>query len=74
MNLLSRVSYLKIQLLSTRVEIRSTMNVLGLCSDKRAEEKNRKDVFKVIELVDNLNMKDKRRLIKYAKKHPVERD
>lgn len=71
MNLLSKISYYKIQFLSTRIEIRSTLNVLGLCSDDRAERKNKEDVFKVMELTQNLNGKDVMKLIKYSKKHPV---
>ena len=66
MNILSRISYLKLHMISTRIELRSTLNVLGIVSDKKAEEKNKEDVFKVIDLSKNLNKKDRRRLSKYA--------
>lgn len=66
MNILSRISYLKLHMISTRIELRSTLNVLGIVSDKKAEEKNKEDVFKVIDLSRNLNKKDRRRLSKYA--------
>lgn len=68
MKMLSKVSYLKIHLLSTRVEVRSTLNVLGLCSDERAERKNREDFVNVMMLTTNLNLKDKKKLENYAKK------
>lgn len=66
MNILSRISYLKLHMISTRIELRSTLNVLGIVSDQKAEEKNKEDVFKVIDLSRNLNKKDRRRLSKYA--------
>ena len=66
MNILSRISYLKLHMISTRIELRSTLNVLGIVSDKKAEEKNKEDVFKVIDLSRNLNKKDRKRLNKYA--------
>ena len=66
MNILSRISYLKLHMISTRIELRSTLNVLGIVRDKKAEEKNKEDVFKVIDLSRNLNKKDRRRLSKYA--------
>lgn len=68
MNILSRISYLKLHMISTRIELRSTLNVLGIVSDKKAEDKNKEDVFKVIDLSRNLNKKDRRRLNKYAYK------
>ena len=68
MNILSRVSYLKLHMISTRIELRSTLNVLGIVSDQKAEKKNKEDVFKVIDLLRNLNKKDRRRLSKYAYK------
>lgn len=68
MNILSRISYLKICTISTRIELRSTLNVLGIISDQKAEEKNKKDVFKVMDLVGNLNNKDITKLIKYSHK------
>lgn len=68
MNILSRVSYLKLHMISTRIELRSTLNVLGIVSDQKAEEKNKEDVFKVIDLSRNLNKKDQKRLSKYAYK------
>ena len=68
MNILSMVSYLKLHMISTRIELRSTLNVLGIVSDQKAEEKNKEDVFKVIDLLRNLNKKDRRRLSKYAYK------
>ena len=66
MNILSRISYWKLYMISTRIELRSTLNVLGIVSDQKAEEKNKEDVFKVIDLSRNLNKKDRRRLRKYA--------
>ena len=66
MNILSRISYLKLYMISTRIELRSTLNVLGIVSDQKAEKKNKEDVFKVIDLSRNLNKKDRRRLSKYA--------
>ena len=66
MNILSRISYLKLHMISTRIELRSTLNVLGIVSDQKAEEKNKEDVFKVINLSRNLNKKDRKRLSKYA--------
>ena len=66
MNILSRISYLKLHIISTRIELRSTLNVLGIVSDQKAEEKNKEDVFKVIDLSRNLNKKDRKRLSKYA--------
>ena len=68
MSILSKVSYLKLHMISTRIELRSTLNVLGIVSDKKAEEKNKEDVFKVIDLSRNLNKKDQKRLSKYAYK------
>lgn len=68
MNILSRISYLKLHMISTRIELRSTLNVLGIVSDQKAEEKNKEDVFKVIDLSRNLNKKDQKRLSKYAYK------
>ena len=68
MNILSRISYLKLHMISTRIELRSTLNVLGIVSDKKAEDKNKEDVFKAIDLSRNLNKKDRRRLNKYAYK------
>ena len=66
MNILSRISYLKLHMISTRIELRSTLNVLGIVSDQKAEKKNKEDVFKVIDLSKNLNKKDRKRLNKYA--------
>ena len=66
MNILSRISYWKLHMISTRIELRSTLNVLGIVSDQKADEKNKEDVFKVIDLSRNLNKKDRRRLSKYA--------
>ena len=66
MNILSRISYLKLHMISTRIELRSTLNVLGIVSDQKAEKKNKEDVFKVIDLSRNLNKKDRKRLRKYA--------
>lgn len=68
MNVLSKISYMKIHLIGTRVELRSVLNVLGLISDQKAEENNREDVFKVIDLTNNLNNKDRVRLNKYSSK------
>lgn len=68
MNILSRISYLKLHMISTRIELRSTLNVLGIVSDQKAEKKNKEDVFKVIDLSRNLNKKDRKRLNKYAYK------
>lgn len=68
MSILSRISYLKLHMISTRIELRSTLNVLGIVSDQKAEEKNKEDVFKVIDLSRNLNKKDRKRLNKYAYK------
>ena len=65
MSILSKVSYWKLHMISTRIELRSTLNVLGIVSDQKAEKKN-KDVFKVIDLSRNLNKKDQKRLSKYA--------
>lgn len=42
MNLLSKVSFLKIHCLATKIKIVSTLNVLGIISDKKAEEMNKK--------------------------------
>ena len=66
MSILSKVSYWKMQMISTRIELRSTLNVLGIVSDQKAEKKNKEDVFKVIDLSRNLNKKDQKRLSKYA--------
>ena len=66
MSILSMVSYWKLHMISTRIELRSTLNVLGIVSDQKAEEKNKEDVFKVIDLSRNLNKKDRKRLSKYA--------
>ena len=68
MNILSRISYWKMHMISTRIELRSTLNVLGIVSDQKAEKKNKEDVFKVIDLSRNLNKKDRKRLNKYAYK------
>lgn len=68
MTLLSRVSYVKMHLISTRVEIRSTLNILGLINDKKAEQENKKDFFRVMELTKNLNAKDRKRLRKSGMK------
>ena len=68
MNILSRISYWKLHMISTRIELRSTLNVLGIVSDQKADEKNKEDVFKVIDLSRNLNKKDRKRLNKYAYK------
>ena len=65
MSILSKVSYWKLHMISTRIELRSTLNVLGIVSDQKAE-KNKEDVFKVIDLSRNLNKKDRKRLSKYA--------
>lgn len=59
MNILSKVSYWKLHMISTRIELRSTLNVLGIIG-------NKKDVFKVIDLSRNLNKKDRKRLDKYV--------
>ena len=66
MSILSKVSYWKMHMVSTRIELRSTLNVLGIVSDQKAEEKNKEDLFKVIDLSRNLNKKDQKRLSKYA--------
>ena len=66
MGILSKVSYWKLHMISTRIELRSTLNVLGIVSDQKAEKKNKEDVFKVIDLSRNLNKKDRKRLSKYA--------
>lgn len=66
MNILSKVSYWKLHMISTRIELRSTLNVLGILSDQKTEKKNREDVFKVIDLSRNLNKKDQKRLDKYV--------
>lgn len=66
MNILSKVSYWKLHMISTRIELRSTLNVLGILSDQKTEKKNKKDVFKVIDLSRNLNKKDRKRLDKYV--------
>ena len=66
MGILSKVSYWKMHMISTRIELRSTLNVLGIVSDQKAEKKNKEDVFKVIDLSRNLNKKDRKRLSKYA--------
>ena len=66
MSILSKLSYWKMQMISTRIELRSTLNVLGIISDQKAEKKNKEDVFKVIDLSRNLNKKDRKRLNKYA--------
>lgn len=68
MNILSRISYWKLHMISTRIELRSTLNVLGIVSDQKAEEKNKEDVFKVIDLLRNLNKRDRKRLNKCAYK------
>ena len=66
MSILSKVSYWKMYMISTRIELRSTLNILGIVSDQKAEKKNKEDVFKVIDLSRNLNKKDRKRLSKYA--------
>lgn len=66
MGILSKVSYWKLHMISTRIELRSTLNVLGIVSDEKTEKKNKEDVFKVIDLSRNLNKKDQKRLSKYA--------
>lgn len=68
MSILSKISYLKLHMISTRIELRSTLNVLGIVSDQKAEEKNKEDVFKVIDLLRNLNKRDRKRVIRYAYK------
>lgn len=68
MSILSKVSYWKMHMISTRIELRSTLNVLGIVSDQKTEEKNKEDVFKIIDLSRNLNKKDQKRLNKYAYK------
>ena len=68
MSILSKVSYWKMHMISTRIELRSTLNILGILSDQKAEEKNKEDVFKVIDLSRNLYKKDQKRLNKYAYK------
>lgn len=68
MNILSKISYWKLHMISTRIELRSTLNVLGIISDQKTERKNKEDVFKVIDLSRNLNKKDRKRLNKYAYK------
>lgn len=69
MNILSKTSYLKLHYLATIIEIRSTLNVLGLCSGRRCVEKNRDNVMEIFRLVDNLNVKDMDRLKRYSLKH-----
>lgn len=71
MNLLSRVSYWKIKYLATKIEIRSTLNVLGLCSNKKAATKNAKEFFEVVRLIKNLNPMEQEKLSDYCKKHPI---
>ena len=66
MSILSKVSYWKMHMILTRIKLRSTLNVLGIVSDQKAEKKNKEDVFKVIDLSRNLNKKDRKRLSKYA--------
>lgn len=66
--MLSRISYMKLQFLATRIELRSAFNVLGLVSDLRAEEKNKKDMLAVTRLVCNLDAKDRKRLNRQASK------
>lgn len=66
MSILSKISYWKLHMILTRIELRSTLNVLGIISDQKAEEKNKEDVFKVIDLSRNLNKKDRKRLSRYA--------
>lgn len=66
MSILSKISYWKLHMISTRIELRSTLNVLGVVSDQKAEEKNKEDVFKVIDLLRNLNKRDRKRVIRYA--------
>ena len=66
MRILSKVSYWKMHMILTRIKLRSTLNILGIVSDQKAEEKNKEDVFKVIDLSRNLNKKDRKRLSKYA--------
>ena len=66
MSILSKISYLKLHMISTRIELRSTLNILGIVSDQKAEEKNKEDVFKVIDLLRNLNKRDRKRVIRYA--------
>lgn len=66
MSILSKISYWKLHMISTRIELRSALNVLGIVSDQKAEEKNKEDVFKVIDLSRNLNKKDQKRLSRYA--------
>lgn len=70
MGLLSRVSYLKIQWLSTKIEIRCCLNVIGLCSNKRTERKNREDFIMIVMLYANLNDEDEKKLEKYLERHP----
>lgn len=68
MNILSRVSYVKMHLISTRIELRSTLNILGLVNDEKAEQENKKDLFEVIDLIKNLDAKDRKRLKKCGTK------
>lgn len=71
MNLLSKVSYWKIQWLGTKIEIRSTLNTLGLCNNYIAEKKNKMEFFEICRLTKNLNSKERKRMYKYVRKHPV---
>lgn len=68
MSILSRVSYAKMNLLAARVELRSTLNVLGLVSDQNAEEKNKNDCVNIVMLMSNLDPKDRERLKKAGMK------
>ncbi len=69
MGLLSRISYLKIKFLATRIEVRNTFYALELCSDKYVEERDKEDFVHILELMRNLNVKDKKKIDKYVEKH-----
>ena len=48
MKMLFKMSYLKINFLLARIEVRGTLNALGLCSDKRTKRKNKEDFANVL--------------------------
>lgn len=69
MNLLSKVSYYKIHVLTTISDIRIILNDLGLVSERWTEKKNKEDAAKVVACLRNLNAKDMLKIFKQNAKH-----
>lgn len=65
---------MKLHMISTRIELRSTLNVLGIVSDQKDEEKNKEDVFKAIDLTRNLNKEDQKDCVNMLIKQEIGND